>query len=101
MPPHPCPEKTRKPPKNTRTPRENHKGIVPTPGGHFLKTQFLYKKIYAQQSAPKPPYVGRMNVGRGDRGEPYPGPPARVYAWYFKRQNNTPTYFFHYFCDIK
>ena len=56
--------------------------ISHTPGGHFLKTQFLDKKIHAQQSAPKPPYVGRMNGGRGDRGEGYPGGPARYHAGY-------------------
>lgn len=48
--------------------------------GHFLKTRFLYKKIHAQQSAPKPPYVGRMNVGRGDRGEGSPGRATRYHA---------------------
>ena len=40
----------------------------------------LDKKIHAQQSAPKPPYVGRMNVGRGDRGEGSPGRATRYYA---------------------
>ncbi len=52
-------------------------GFRPRTRGHFLKTQFLYKKIHAQQSAPKPPYVGRMNGGRGDRGEGSPGRATR------------------------
>ena len=54
------------------------------PRGHFLKTRFLYKKIHAQQSAPKPPYVGRMNVGRGDRGEDSPGRATRCHAGYHR-----------------
>ena len=68
-------------------------------GGHFLKTQFLYKKIYAQQSAPKPPYVGRMNVGRGDRGESYPGRATRYLMLPKQRRAGCSHLFFLYLCS--
>ena len=63
----------------------------PGPRGHFLKTRFLYKKIHAQQSAPKRPYVGRMNVGRGDRGEDSPGRAIRCHAGYHRCQKCATT----------